>query len=155
MRGVFLRLKHTIPVMVRGGGGSIVITSSIAGLRGVAGLSAYATSKHAVVGMTRSAALEYARAGVRINTVHPAPVETRMMRALEEQVAPGAVAQARSAFEMAIPMGRYGTPEEVARLALFLACDESRYCSGGLYPVDGAASAGIARRPPAAAPVGS
>jgi NAD(P)-dependent dehydrogenase (short-subunit alcohol dehydrogenase family) len=155
VRGVFLSLKYTIPVMTRGGGGSIVITSSIAGLRGSAGLSAYAASKHALVGMMRSAALEYAPASVRINTIHPAPIETRMMRSLEEQLAPDAVAQARSALETSIPMGRYGTPEEVARLVLFLASDESRYCSGGVYSVDGAMSAGMARRPPAAAPAGS
>jgi NAD(P)-dependent dehydrogenase (short-subunit alcohol dehydrogenase family) len=106
--------------------------------------------------MMRSAALEYAPAGVRINTIHPAPIETRMMRSLEEQLAPDdAVAQARSALETSIPMGRYGTPEEVARLVLFLASDESRYCSGGLYSVDGAMSAGMARRPPTAAPAGS
>jgi NAD(P)-dependent dehydrogenase (short-subunit alcohol dehydrogenase family) len=151
VRGVFLSLKYTIPVMMKAGGGSIVITSSIAGLRGSAGLSAYAASKHAVIGMMRSAALEYASAGVRINTIHPAPIETRMMDALEQQLAPGAVVQARTAFETAIPMGRYGTPEEVARLAMFLVSDESCYCSGGLYPVDGGMSAGIVRRSPAAA----
>ncbi len=149
VRGVFLSLKYTIPVMAGGGGGSVIITSSIAGFRGAAGLSAYSTSKHAIVGMMRSAALEYARVGVRINTIHPALIETRMSRSLEEQVAPGAPERARNSFETTIPMGRYGTPEEVAGMALFLASDESRYCSGGLYPVDGGVSAG---RPSSAAP---
>ena len=149
VRGVFLSMKYTLPVMAGAGGGSIVITSSIAGLRGVAGMSAYSTSKHAVVGMMRSAALEYGRARVRINTIHPAPIETQMMRTLEEQVAPGSAARAKSMFETTVPMGRYGAPEEVASLALFLASDESRFCSGGLYSVDGGMSAG--RPPPAPA----
>jgi NAD(P)-dependent dehydrogenase (short-subunit alcohol dehydrogenase family) len=142
VRGVFLSLKYVMPAMVKNGGGSIIITSSIAGLHGFAGLSAYVTSKHAVVGMMRSAVLECTPAGVRINTIHPAPIETRMMRAIEEGAAPGAAAQAKQGFETMIPAGRYGTPEEVASLALFLASDESRFCSGGLYSVDGGLSVG-------------
>lgn len=142
VRGVFLSLKYSIPVMVKAGGGSVIITSSIAGIRGVAGLAAYSTSKHAIVGMMRSAALEYARAGVRVNTINPAPIDTRMMRGLEDQVASNAPEQARSLFETTIPMGRYGTPREVASIALFLASDESRFCTGGVYPVDGGVSAG-------------
>ncbi len=142
VRGVYLSLQHTIPVMAKNGGGSIMITSSIAGLHGFAGLSAYVTSKHAVVGMMRSAVLEVTPLGIRINTIHPAPIETRMMRSIEEGAAPGAGAQAKTGFEAMIPARRYGEPEEVASLALFLASDASRYCSGGTYSVDGGMSVG-------------
>jgi NAD(P)-dependent dehydrogenase (short-subunit alcohol dehydrogenase family) len=142
VRGVWLSLRAAMPVMQRTGGGSIVITSSIAGLRGFAGLSAYATSKHAVVGLMRCAALEGGAHGIRVNTIHPSPIETRMMRAIEEGAAPGAANAAKADFCTQIPAGRYGTPEEVAAVGLFLASDESAFCSGGLYSVDGAMSAG-------------
>ena len=82
--GVWLGLKYIIPVMRERGGGSIVITSSTAGIGGTAGMSAYTTSKHAVIGLMRTAALECAPMGIRVNTVNPAPIETRMMRSLEE-----------------------------------------------------------------------
>ena len=142
VRGVFLTLREAMPAMQRRGGGSIVITSSIAGLRGFAGLSAYSASKHAVLGLMRCAALEGAPHGIRVNTIHPSPIETRMMRAIEEGAAPGAADAAKAGFAARIPAGRYGTPEEVAALALFLASDESGFCSGGAYSVDGAMSAG-------------
>ncbi|KTS38644.1 oxidoreductase [Methylobacterium indicum] len=142
VRGVFLSLRAAMPAMQESGGGSIVITSSIAGLRGFAGLSAYAASKHAVLGLMRCAALEGAAYGIRVNTIHPSPIETRMMRAIEEGAAPGAAEAAKAEFAARIPAGRYGTPEEVAALALFLAGDESGFCSGGAYSVDGAMSAG-------------
>ncbi|WP_454917003.1 SDR family NAD(P)-dependent oxidoreductase [Xanthobacter sediminis] len=142
VRGVWLSLRYAMPVMQRNGGGSIVITSSIAGLRGFAGLTAYTTSKHAVVGLMRCAALEGAKHGIRVNTIHPSPIETRMMRSIEEGAAPGAAAQAKDAFVSMIPAGRYGTPEEVARVALFLASDDSAFCSGALVSVDGGMSAG-------------
>ncbi|MDP4027098.1 SDR family NAD(P)-dependent oxidoreductase [Methylobacterium sp. NEAU 140] len=142
VRGVWLSLRAAMPAMQRTGGGSIVISSSIAGLRGFAGLSAYSTSKHAVVGLMRCAALEGAAHGIRVNTIHPSPIETRMMRAVEEGAAPGAPETAKAGFSALIPAGRYGTPEEVANLALFLASDDSGFCSGGLYSIDGAMSAG-------------
>ncbi|MDD2978203.1 glucose 1-dehydrogenase [Aquabacterium sp.] len=142
VRGVFLPLKHAIPVMQKQGGGSIVITSSIAGLKGFAGLSAYVASKHAVVGLMRSAVLEVGNSGVRINTIHPSPIDNRMMRSIEEGAAPGAAATVKAQFETMIPAGRYGLSEEVARTALFLASDESTFCTGGRYCVDGGMSAG-------------
>ena len=142
LRGVFLGLKHALPVMQRQGGGSIIITSSVAGQRGAAHLAAYSASKHAVVGLMRSAVLETGASGVRINTVHPSPIETRMMRAIEHGRAPGAETAAKAMISQRIPAGRYGTAGEVACTALFLASDDSRYCSGGCYSVDGGMTAG-------------
>jgi NAD(P)-dependent dehydrogenase (short-subunit alcohol dehydrogenase family) len=148
VRGVWLGLKYVIPAMRERGGGSIVITSSTAGIRGSAGLSAYVTSKHAVIGMMRTAAMECAPFKIRVNTVNPAPIETRMMRSLEEMIAEniGAdsemVGQIKGDFTANIPLGRYGEPEEVARMMLFLASDESSFCTGGVYMVDGGTSGG-------------
>ncbi len=141
VRGVWLGLKHVIPVMAKGGGGSIVITSSTAGIHGYGGMSAYVTSKHAVIGMMRTAALECAPLKIRVNTVNPAPIETRMMRSIEEMFAPGHPGQAKEQVQGAVPLGRYGNPEEVADVMLFLASDQSSYCTGGVYMVDGGTSA--------------
>ena len=146
--GVWLGLKYVIPAMGNRGGGSIVITSSTAGIGGTAGMSAYVTSKHAVIGMMRTAALECAPLGIRVNTVNPAPIETRMMRSLEEMRVAAAdslevtVERTKQAYEARIPLQRYGDPEEVAKLMLFLASDESSFCTGGVYMVDGGRSAG-------------
>jgi NAD(P)-dependent dehydrogenase (short-subunit alcohol dehydrogenase family) len=137
VRGVWLGVKHVMGAMQRRGGGSIIITSSIAGVRGSPLLAPYATSKHAVIGLMRSAALAGAPHGIRVNTVNPAQVETRMMRSIEAALDPAAPARAKAEREARIPLKRYGTPEEVARLALFLASDESAYCTGGAYMVDG------------------
>ncbi len=151
VRGVWLGLKYAIPAMQQRGGGSIVITSSTAGLRGTAGTSAYTTSKHAVIGLMRSAALECAPLNIRVNTVNPAPIETRMMRSLEQQRAENAERsgdadatpeQMKALGAGRIPLRRYGEPEEVARMMLFLASDESSFCTGGVYSVDGGVSAG-------------
>ena len=151
VRGVWLGLKYTIPVMQERGGGSIVITSSAAGIQGTAGMSAYVTSKHAVIGMMRTAALECAPLGIRVNTVNPAPIETRMMRSIEQMAVSGSgdvsatVEEAKQDIARRIPLERYGGPEEVANLMLFLASDESSFCTGGVYMVDGGRSAGPAR----------
>ena len=148
VRGVWLGLKYVIPVMRDRGGGSIVITSSTAGIGGNAGISAYVTSKHAVIGLMRTAALECAPLGIRVNTVNPAPIETRMMRSLEEMRVAAAdssavtVQQTKQDIASRIPLQRYGNPEEVAKLMLFLASDESSFCTGGVYMVDGGRSAG-------------
>lgn len=139
--GVFLTLKHGMPALAARGGGSVVITSSIAGLRGFAQASAYVASKHALIGLMRSAALEGAPLGIRVNTVHPAFLEGSLMRTIEEGFAPGAGDVARQGMVAMVPMARYGVFEEVAELMLFLAGDESRYCTGGVYPVDGGMSA--------------
>ena len=148
VRGVWLGIKYVVPVMQQRGGGSIVITSSTAGIGGTADMSAYTTSKHAVIGLMRTAAIEGAPSGIRVNTVNPAPIETRMMRSIEEMRVAAlddtsvTVELAKQSFADRIPLQRYGDPTEVARLMLFLASDDSSFCTGGVYMVDGGRSAG-------------
>lgn len=139
--GVFLGLKYGMPALTRRGGGSVVIMSSNSGLRGANGVSAYVASKHAVVGLMRVATLEGAPHKIRVNTVNPSPIEGRMMQSLEEAFAPGAADQVKQDIIASIPAGRYGTPQEVANVVLFLASDESSYCSGGVYVIDGGRTA--------------
>lgn len=128
--GVFLGIRECGRVMKEQGSGSIINISSVAGLGGVGIAHAYAASKWAVRGMTKSAALEFARSGVRVNSVHPGIIETDMMH--ESGV---------SDTLTGIPMGRTGTAEDVANMVLFLASDESAYCSGHEFVVDGAMKA--------------
>jgi len=137
VRGVWLGLRAVIPEMTKCGGGSIVITSSLAGLRGTPKLSAYTASKHAVVGLMKAAALECAQLKIRVNTINPAPIATRMIESLENQWSPGNAERMKSRMEHAVPLRRYGQPEEVANLVLFLASEESSYITGNSYPVDG------------------
>ncbi len=141
VRGVWLGLKSNIPALKERGGGSIIITSSTAGVTGAPGVSAYIASKHAVIGMMRSAALECAAFNIRVNTVNPSPVETRMMRSLEEGMAPGGAELAKEMIRSQIPLQRYGTPDEIARLMLFLASDESAFLTGSVYMADGGSTA--------------
>ena len=148
VRGVWLGIKYAVPAMRERGSGSIVITSSTAGIGGTTEMSAYNTSKHAVIGLMRVAALECAPHGIRVNTVNPAPIETRMMRSIEEQRVAAmddtsvTVEVAKQSYAQRIPLRRYGNPEEVARMMLFLASDDSSFCTGGVYMVDGGRSAG-------------
>lgn len=135
--GVFLGIKYAAPEMAKRGGGSIVITSSVAGLIGSRGLGAYVTSKHALSGLARTAALELAAQHIRVNTIHPGPVDNRMMRSIEDQAAPGHADDVKHGFEAMIALGRYGTNEEIAQLALFLASNESTYCTGSQFVADG------------------
>lgn len=148
LKGVFLGLRHVLPVMLRQGGGSIVNTASTAGLAGSPGLSAYVASKHGVIGLTRTAASEYGHAGIRVNAVCPGPTDTRMIRSLEEQSAPGDGDGVRERYRAGIPIGRYATPEEIANLVLFLSSDLAGSMSGGQYLIDGGrlASPGAALR---------
>ena len=140
VKGVFLGLKSSIPALARRGGGSIVITSSVAGVGGGPGMSAYVTSKHAVIGLMRSAARECAGQNIRVNTVNPSPVETRMMRSIEDMM-PLESAQAKGAMKSRIPFQRYGEPEEIAKVMLFLASDDSSWVTGSVYMVDGGQTA--------------
>lgn len=137
VRGAYLGLKHVLPHMYKAGGGSVINTSSVAGLRGSAGVLPYVTSKHAVSGMTKVAAIEAAAHGVRVNSVHPSPVNTRMMRSLEAGFDPQDAEAAKAAMEKAIPLGRYGEAADIANLVLFLASDESRFITGAQYRIDG------------------
>lgn len=142
VKGAFLCLKYGFPEMAKRGGGSFIITSSVAGLLGTAGVSAYTTSKHALTGLMRSAAMEGAEAKIRVNTINPSPVENRMMRSLEEGFAPGEAEAAKKELEKSIPLGRYATNEEVAKLILFLASDDSEFITGSVYSIDGGMTAG-------------
>ncbi len=137
VKGVFLGLKAAIPAMQARGGGSVVITSSVAGVRGSPGICAYVTSKHAVIGLMRTAARECAAMNIRVNTVNPSPVETRMMRSLEEGMVPGGADAAKASIAASIPFNRYGTPEEIAKVMLFLASDDSAWVTGAVYMADG------------------
>ena len=135
VRGVFLGLRHVIPAMRRRGGGSIVNVSSQAGLRGVPNLSAYSASKHAVIGLTRAAALEVARDSIRVNAVCPGPTDTRMMRDIEEVVR--SQGGDPSGFVERIPVGRYGRPEETAALVAWLLLESPQFLTGAVLPIDG------------------
>jgi NAD(P)-dependent dehydrogenase (short-subunit alcohol dehydrogenase family) len=139
VRGVWLGLKYVMQAM-DARGGSIVITSSTSGIRATPHMSAYTASKHAVIGLMRSAAIEGAPKKIRVNTVNPSPIDTPMMTAIEQMRGVGG--RNDQPLARATPLGRYGTPAEVAQLMLFLASDESSFCTGGVYMVDGGVSAG-------------
>ncbi len=137
VRGVFLGLKHVLAVMKEQGYGSVINTSSVAGLSGSPNVTPYIASKHAVVGLTKATAVEVAPYKVRVNSIHPSPVNTRMMRSLEEGFAPGQAEAAKADMEKSIPLGRYGESEDISNLVLFLASDESSFITGVQYRVDG------------------
>jgi NAD(P)-dependent dehydrogenase (short-subunit alcohol dehydrogenase family) len=137
VKGVFLGLRHVLPVMLKQKSGAVVNTASIAGLVGTPGMGAYVASKHAVIGLTKSASGEVARAGVRVNAVCPGPIDTRMISAIEAQIDPSNPASVRDRYRAALPIGRYGTPEEVANVVLFLCSDLAGNVNGAQYVVDG------------------
>lgn len=137
VRGAFLSIKAATPLIAKRGGGAIIVTSSIAGLIGAAGLSAYVASKHAVMGLVKTAAVELAPLGIRVVSVNPGPVNNRMMRAIESKAAPDAAEMVKKAFEEKVPLHRYGENEEIAALMAFLASDDASYCTGSPFVVDG------------------
>jgi NAD(P)-dependent dehydrogenase (short-subunit alcohol dehydrogenase family) len=139
VKGVFLGNKYVLPMM--NDGGSIILTSSVAGISGSPNVTAYIASKHAVVGMMRNLALEVASRKIRVNTVNPSPVDNRMMRSLEAGYAPGDAENMKKAFESSIPLGRYAEPQEIAQLVLFLASDESKFITGTTQVIDGGMNA--------------
>jgi NAD(P)-dependent dehydrogenase (short-subunit alcohol dehydrogenase family) len=136
LRGVFLAMKYEIPAMLDSGGGSIVNMSSTAGLRAVGGLSSYVTAKFGVVGLTRTAALDYAEAGIRVNALAPGPIRTEQLERAGDQ----AINMAASS----LPIGRIGRPDEVAAAVVWLCSDESSFVTGTTLPVDGGLLAGMA-----------
>ena len=138
VKGVWLGIKTMAPLLRARGGGVIVNTASIAGLRGSRNLVAYTASKHAVVGLTRTAALELAPAGIRVNA---SPIDTAMVQALETGASPANPAAFHERMAGTIPLRRYGQPEEVAALVAFLCSADAGYNTGGIYTVDGGSMA--------------
>ena len=132
LRGVFLGMKYGIAAMLKTGGGSIINNASVAGLVGFTGIPAYSASKGGVIQLTKTAALEYAKEHVRVNVICPGVIWTPMV---ERFTSPGE--EVRQALEAMEPVGRFGTAEEVARLALFLASEDSSFCTGAPFVVDG------------------
>ena len=132
LRGVFLGMKYGIAAMVKTGGGSIINNASVAGLVGFMGIPAYCASKGGVIQLTKTAALEYAKERVRVNVICPGVIWTPMVERFS-----AAGEEVRQALEAMEPVGRFGTPEEVARLALFLASEDSSFCTGAPFVVDG------------------
>ena len=137
VKGPFLAVRAAVPAMRLRGGGRSIITSSVAGVRGMPTLAPYVTSKHAVIGLMKSAAREFAAEGIRVNTVNPSPVQTRMMRSIEAGIAPDDPESAQQSVAANIPMQRYAEPEDIANIMLFLAGDESRFVTGSTYFADG------------------
>ena len=135
-KGTFLCLKAEIAAMLKTGGGAIVNLSSIAGLIGFPGLSPYVASKHAVLGLTKNAALEYAKQGIRVNAVCPGGIDTRMLDSLAEQ-STGGKSNAHEMMDPLHPMNRIGRPQEVADLIVWLCSDKASFMTGTAIPVDG------------------
>jgi NAD(P)-dependent dehydrogenase (short-subunit alcohol dehydrogenase family) len=129
LKGVWLCMKHEIPLMRAAGGGAIVNTASIAGLIGLRTSSAYVAAKHGVIGLTKSAAVEYAEEGIRVNAVCPGYITTRMTAPSREKRAEAVIART--------PMRRYGEPQEIAEMVVWLCSDRASYVTGAAYEVDG------------------
>lgn len=130
VKGVYLSMKYQIPAMLKTGGGSIINTSSVAGVIGMPGAGPYVASKHAVIGLTKNAALEYAKLGIRVNAVAPAAIETPMLDRFTESVP-------RDLLTSLHPIGRLGKPEEIADAAVWLASSQSSFVTGQTIAVDG------------------
>ena len=135
--GVFLAMKYAIPYMVRGGGGSIVITSAVGAVLGAPETIAYTASKHALTGIMKVAARELAPAGIRVNTVNPGLVKTPMGETVTSQFSSGAGDSGSNRILEANLIKRHCTPEEVAELMLYLASDAGSFCTGAMYLIDG------------------
>lgn len=141
LRGAFLGLKHVLKAMVAQKSGNIVNTSSVAGLRGSAGSCAYVASKHALLGLTKTAAMENAKFGIRVNAVCPGPIDTRMIHSISQMANPDDPNSVAAQMIARNPSGRMGTAEEVASTIYFLASDACPYLNGEAITIDGARTA--------------
>jgi NAD(P)-dependent dehydrogenase (short-subunit alcohol dehydrogenase family) len=141
VKGVFLGLRHVLPVLIAQKSGAVVNTASVAGLTATPGMPAYVASKHAVIGLTKTAAGEVARQGVRVNAVCPGPVDTRMIHSLEKMLSPDDPDSVGRRYQAMIPSGRYTTPEEIANVVVFLCSDLAGNITGAQYIVDGGRTA--------------
>jgi meso-butanediol dehydrogenase / (S,S)-butanediol dehydrogenase / diacetyl reductase len=139
VRGAFAILKYALPLMIKSGGGAVVNMASTGGLRAVPGIAPYTASKGALLMLTKQAALEYAQDNIRVNAICPGTINTEKFQQMPPQIAESLGAR--------IPMARFGTPDEVASLALFLSSDEASYISGTQVIADGAMCAGSGRPP--------
>ena len=137
LKGVYLCLRAELTHMLEAGGGAIVNTASVAGVEGAKNLPAYVASKHGVMGLTRTAALEYATRGIRVNAVCPGPIRTRMLEAIMEENP-----RMEPAMIAAVPMRRLGTPEEIAEAVVWLCSERASYVTGQGLVVDGGFTAG-------------
>ncbi|UQZ36857.1 short chain dehydrogenase [Paenibacillus sp. PK3_47] len=141
VKGTFLGLKYVIPEMLNIGGGNIVCTSSVVGLKGNPGVSPYSASKHAIIGLTKSVVGEYAAQGIRANVVCPGCVYTPMMDRYAAEFSPEDPSLTEQMISQMVPMGRYSKPEEVSELVLFLLSDRAPIINGSVYTIDGGQTA--------------
>jgi 3alpha(or 20beta)-hydroxysteroid dehydrogenase len=130
-------MKYVLPIMINQKKGSIINTSSTSGLTGSSGNSIYSASKHAVVGLTKTAALESAPSGIRVNSIHPSPIDSEMMRIIAKELNKEDPEKIKAKITGRIPLGRYGAMQKVANLMLFLAGEDSKFITGSQYRVDG------------------
>jgi len=134
LTGVFLSMKYEIPAMLRNGGGAIVNMSSTAGLNGVKGIAGYVAGKHGIIGLTKTAALDYAQLNIRVNAIAPGPILVDRLKQVKN----------RDQVALAVPIRRIGEPEEVAYTAAWLCSEQASFITGATIPIDGGRLAGIA-----------
>jgi NAD(P)-dependent dehydrogenase (short-subunit alcohol dehydrogenase family) len=144
LRGVWLSMKYELPAMLRTGGGAIVNVSSVNGLSATPSAAAYCAAKHALHGLSKTTAIEYAAQGVRVNVVCPGAHLTPMLQGVFEKISPGAPEKAQAMYSARIPVGRIGDPSECARAIVWLLSDAASYVTGAVLTVDGGLSLGAA-----------